>query len=93
MPDNYGDPTQSDRDGFIGNTLYAVLEHRFNEQFSGFTHTYGFNNRSAYNGTYSYSDANHLDTMLDTRQLHSRTLEYWPALPTGDLCFPIVFQL
>ncbi|AHF78904.1 TonB-dependent vitamin B12 receptor [Sodalis praecaptivus] len=73
LPDNYGDPAQPDRDGFMSKTLYAALEHRFNEQFSGFTRTYGFNNRSAYDGTYSYSDPNHLDALPDTRQLYSRT--------------------
>lgn len=73
LPDNYGDPVQPDRDGFMSKTLYAALEHQFNEQFSGFTRTYGFNNRSAYDGTYSYSDPNHLDALPDTRQLYSRT--------------------
>lgn len=73
LPDTYGDPAQLDRDGFMSKTLYAGLEHRFNDRFSGFARTYGFSNRSAYDGTYSYSDFNHPDALPDTRQLYSRT--------------------
>ncbi|PLR45237.1 TonB-dependent vitamin B12 receptor BtuB [Chimaeribacter arupi] len=75
MPDNYGDPRQPDRDGFMSKSLWAGLEHHFNDQFSGFARAYGYDNRSAYDGTYSYSDPAHSDALPDTRQLYSRTYD------------------
>ena len=75
LPDNYGDPAQPDRDGFMSKTLYASLDHIFNEQFSGFARAYGFDNRTAYDGSYAYSDPAHPDALPDTRQLYSRTYD------------------
>lgn len=75
LPDNYGDPRQPDRDGFMSKTLWAGLEHQFNDQFSGFARAYGFDNRTAYDGTYSYADPAHSDALPDTRQLYSRTYD------------------
>ncbi|MFS2225214.1 TonB-dependent vitamin B12 receptor BtuB [Pantoea sp. B65] len=72
-PDVYGDPAQPDRDGFMSKTLYGMVEHQFNDQFSGFFRGYGFDNRTAYDGTYVY-DANYAITGLpDTRQLYSQS--------------------
>lgn len=73
LPDNYGNPAQPDRDGFMSKALFASLEHRFDDRFSGFARTYGFNNRTAYDGNYSFNDVNHYDALPDTRQLYSRT--------------------
>ncbi|TKI03421.1 TonB-dependent vitamin B12 receptor BtuB [Martelella alba] len=75
LPDNYGDPAQPDRDGFMSKTLYAAVDHIFSDRFSGYARTYGFDNRTAYDGDYSYSDPNHPDALLDTRQLYSRTYD------------------
>jgi len=75
LPDNYGNPRQPDRDGFMSKTIWAGLEHQFNEQFSGFARAYGFDNRTAYDGTYSYADPAHFDALPDTRQLYSRTYD------------------
>lgn len=75
LPDAYGDPAQPDRDGFMSKTLYASLEHQFDEQFSGFARAYGYDNRTAYDGSYADTDPLHPDALLDTRQLYSRTYD------------------
>lgn len=75
LPDNYGDPAQPDRDGFMSKTLFASLEHSFNEQFSGFARAYGFDNRTGYDGSYTYTDPAHSDALPDSRQLYSRTYD------------------
>ncbi|MCZ4059843.1 TonB-dependent vitamin B12 receptor BtuB [Pantoea sp. LMR881] len=69
-PDNYGTPAQKDRDGFMSKTLYGALEHQFSEQFSGFVRGYGFDNRTAYDGSATYVEP---DTFVDTRQLYSQS--------------------
>ncbi|WP_213992551.1 TonB-dependent vitamin B12 receptor BtuB [Sodalis sp. dw_96] len=75
LPDPYGDPAQPDRDGFMSKTLFASLDHAFNQQFSGFARMYGYDNRTAYDGTYAYTDPEHYDALPDTRQLYSRTYD------------------
>ncbi len=70
LPDSYGDPGQSDRDGFMSKTVYGALEHDFSDQFSGFFRGYGFDNRTAYDGYLTYVEPN---TFVDTRQLYSQT--------------------
>ncbi|XBS69984.1 TonB-dependent vitamin B12 receptor BtuB [Acerihabitans sp. KWT182] len=75
LPDPYGDPAQPDRDGFMSKTLFASLEHAFNQQVSGFARVYGYDNRTAYDGTYTYTDPAHEDALPDTRQLYSRTYD------------------
>ncbi|OTA18667.1 iron-regulated outer membrane virulence protein, TonB receptor family [Xenorhabdus beddingii] len=58
---------QPDRDGFMSKMLWLEIDHKINEQISGFARAYGFNNRTAY-------DAWNLgDT--DTRELFSRTYD------------------
>lgn len=70
LPDSYGDPRQPDRDGFMSKTLYGSLMHNFNDNVSGFIRGYGFDNRTAYDGTYSYTSPYALP---DTQQLYSQT--------------------
>ncbi|QKJ88993.1 Vitamin B12 transporter BtuB [Paramixta manurensis] len=70
LPDDFGDPAQHDRDGFMSKTLYGALEHQFNQQFSGFFRGYGFDNRTAYDGFPTFVEPN---TFIDTRQLYSQT--------------------
>jgi vitamin B12 transporter len=71
LPDNYGDPRQPDRDGFMSKTLYGSLLHNFNDNLSGFIRGYGFDNRTAYDGDYSYTAP--YDALIDTQQLYSQT--------------------
>ncbi|CEE91259.1 outer membrane porin: vitamin B12/cobalamin transport, receptor for E colicins, bacteriophage BF23 [Xenorhabdus nematophila str. Anatoliense] len=58
---------QPDRDGFMSKTLWLEIDHKINEQMSGFARTYGFNNRTAY-------DAGGIGG-TDTRELFSRTYD------------------
>ncbi|QDY43408.1 TonB-dependent vitamin B12 receptor BtuB [Candidatus Pantoea soli] len=73
LPDIYGDPAQKDRDGFMNKTLYGALEHQFTDEISGFVRGYGFDNRTAYDGTYSYDTNFNINGLNDTRQLYSQT--------------------
>lgn len=73
LPDNYGNPAQPDRDGFMSKSLYGTVQHQFNDYFSGFFRGFGYNNRTAYDGNYSYTDLSHLDALPDTRKLYSQT--------------------
>lgn len=91
LPDNYGNPAQSDRDGFMSKMLFASLDHQFNQQFGGFARAYGFDNRTGYDGTYGYTDPNHPDALATTRQLYSRTydtgLRYQEGIYAAQLIF------
>lgn len=74
LPDTSGDPAQKDRDGFMSKSLYGAIEHQFDDEFSGFVRGYGYDNRTAYDGTYSYnSDYSQITGLPDTRQLYSQT--------------------
>ncbi|WP_312180769.1 TonB-dependent vitamin B12 receptor BtuB [Pantoea sp. CTOTU46764] len=73
LPDVYGDPAQKDRDGFMSKSLYGSLEHQFSDELSGFFRGYGFDNRTAYDGTYSYDSSFNITGLNDTRQLYSQT--------------------
>ncbi|NKI73045.1 TonB-dependent vitamin B12 receptor BtuB [Dickeya sp. CFBP 2040] len=70
-------PRQPDRDGFMSKSIYGAVEHRFNDEFSGFLRGYGFDNRSDYDGYQAYNDDY---TVLlgtpDIRQLYSQS---WDA--------------
>ncbi|AHG22758.1 vitamin B12/cobalamin outer membrane transporter [Chania multitudinisentens RB-25] len=66
---NTGMQSQQDRDGFMSKVLYGAVDHRFNEQFSGFVRGYGYDNRTAYDGFYSSSS----DPLVDTRKLYNQT--------------------
>lgn len=68
---NTGGLRQPDRDGFMSKSLYGALEHNFSEQWSGFVRGYGYDNRTAYDGS-SYIPG----VLVDTRQLYSQT---WDA--------------
>ncbi len=53
---------QTDRDGFMNKTLYGALEHAFTDgQWSGFVRGFGYDNRTAYDGYYSYDNSFNLD--------------------------------
>lgn len=67
---NTGGLAQPDRDGFMSKTLYGALEHNFSDEWNGFVRGYGYDNRTAYDGS-PYGEA-----LLDTRQLYSQT---WDA--------------
>lgn len=69
-PDVYGNPAQKDRDGFMSKSLYGSVEHQFNEELSGFVRGYGYDNRTAYDNSLSYSVPG---ALVDTRQLYSQT--------------------
>lgn len=69
-PDVYGDPAQKDRDGFMSKSLYGAVEQQFNEEFSGFVRGYGYDNRTAYDNSLSYTVPG---ALVDTRQLYSQT--------------------
>ena len=71
-PNDYG-PAQGDRDGFMSKTLYGNLEHQFSDALSGFVRGYGFDNRTAYDGSYSYDSSPNIVGLADTRQLYSQT--------------------
>ena len=72
---NASGPAQPDRDGFMSKTLYGSLEHQFDERFSGFIRSYGFDNRTDYDASYAYDSSFQLvpGVLADTRQLYSRT--------------------
>ncbi|AKA38611.1 TonB-dependent vitamin B12 receptor BtuB [Yersinia ruckeri] len=67
---NTGTAKQPDRDGYMGKMLWVGLNHKFNEEFTGFARAYGFDNRSDYDGYYSVGSP-----LIDTRQLSSRTYD------------------
>jgi len=69
-PDAFGDERQKDRDGFMSKTLYGSIEQQLTEAFSGFIRGYGYDNRTAYDGSSTYVKP---DTYVDTRQLYSQT--------------------
>ncbi|MGJ0129572.1 TonB-dependent vitamin B12 receptor BtuB [Pantoea sp. ARC607] len=72
-PNDYG-PAQHDRDGFMSKTLYGNLEHQFSDELTGFVRGYGFDNRTAYDGSYSYDQSfTNVVGLADTRQLYSQT--------------------
>ncbi|KFK91990.1 MULTISPECIES: TonB-dependent vitamin B12 receptor BtuB [unclassified Serratia (in: enterobacteria)] len=73
LPDGFGNPAQPDRDGFMSKALYGQLQHQFSESLSGFMRGYGYDNRTAYDGSYSYQDPLHADALPDTRQLYSQS--------------------
>ncbi|MCW2487694.1 TonB-dependent vitamin B12 receptor BtuB [Candidatus Symbiopectobacterium sp. NZEC127] len=56
-------PAQPDRDGFLSKSLYGMVEHKFDDRFSGFLRAYGYDNRSDYDNF----------NAVDTRQLYSQT--------------------
>ncbi|MFZ1872998.1 MAG: TonB-dependent vitamin B12 receptor BtuB [Chania sp.] len=62
LPDSFGNPAQPERDGFMSKSLYGQLQHQFTEQLGGFVRGYGYDNRTAYDGSYT-----------DTRQLYSQS--------------------
>ncbi|WP_075183244.1 TonB-dependent vitamin B12 receptor BtuB [Pantoea sp. 1.19] len=68
-PNDYG-PAQPDRDGFMSKTLYGAVSHDFSAQWSGFVRGFGFDNRTAYDNSESYSVPG---ALVDTRQLYSQT--------------------
>ncbi len=92
MPDNYGDPAQPDRDGFMSKALFASLDHSFNEQFSGFARAYGYDNRSGYDGTFGYNDPAHYDALADTRQLYSRNYDTGLRFQEGIYASQLIFS-
>ena len=71
-PNDYG-PAQGDRDGFMSKTLYGALEHQFSDELSGFVRGYGFDNRTAYDGSLTYDKDFNVVGLADTRQLYSQT--------------------
>ncbi|PKH19148.1 vitamin B12/cobalamin outer membrane transporter [Enterobacterales bacterium CwR94] len=68
-PNDYG-PAQPDRDGFMSKALYGAVTHEFDDRFSGFVRGYGFDNRTAYDNSSSFSVPG---ALVDTRQLYSQT--------------------
>ncbi len=69
-PDALGNTAQPDRDGFMSKNIYGAIEHQINDDFSAFVRGYGFDNRTAYDGSPTYVQP---DTYVDTRQLYSQT--------------------
>ncbi|WJV62388.1 TonB-dependent vitamin B12 receptor BtuB [Pectobacteriaceae bacterium CE70] len=70
LPDGFGDPAQTDRDGFMSKSLYGALEHQFSDIISGFVRGYEFDNRTDYDGTLS---STRLGALPDTRQLYNQS--------------------
>ncbi|ADO50507.1 TonB-dependent vitamin B12 receptor BtuB [[Enterobacter] lignolyticus] len=68
---NTGGVAQPDRDGFMSKTLYGSIEHDFSEQWGAFVRGYGYDNRTAYDGSVFTPGV-----LVDTRQLYSQT---WDA--------------
>jgi vitamin B12 transporter len=66
-----GGQAQPDRDGFMSKSLWLGAQHQFNEQWSGFTRAYGYDNRTGYDGYYSGAAT----ALLDTRKVYSRTYD------------------
>lgn len=73
LPDSFGNPAQPDRDGFMSKSLYGELQHQFSDRLGGFVRGYGYDNRTAYDGSYNYQDPLHPDALPDTRQLYSQS--------------------
>lgn len=73
LPDSFGNPAQPDRDGFMSKSLYGQLQQQFTEQLGGFVRGYGYDNRTAYDGSYNYQDPLNPDALPDTRQLYSQS--------------------
>ena len=69
-PDIYGNPAHKDRDGFMSKTLYGAVEQQLSNELSGFVRGYGFDNRTAYDNSQSFSVPG---ALVDTRQLYSQT--------------------
>ncbi|MBI6547971.1 TonB-dependent vitamin B12 receptor BtuB [Xenorhabdus lircayensis] len=65
---NTGGYPQPDRDGFMSKMLWLEIDHKMNDQISGFARAYGFNNRTAYDDSYN-------EMLVDTRELFSRTYD------------------
>jgi len=68
---NTGGVAQPDRDGFMSKTLYGSVEHDFSERWGAFVRGYGYDNRTAYDGSVFTPGV-----LVDTRQLYSQT---WDA--------------
>ncbi|MDF7679386.1 TonB-dependent vitamin B12 receptor BtuB [Enterobacteriaceae bacterium ESL0689] len=68
---NTGGVRQPDRDGFMSKTLYGALTHHFSSEWSGFIRGYGYDNRTAYDGSPDFNGV-----IADTRQLYSQN---WDA--------------
>ncbi|ALR74858.1 TonB-dependent vitamin B12 receptor BtuB [[Enterobacter] lignolyticus] len=68
---NTGGVAQPDRDGFMSKTLYGSIEHDFSDQWGAFVRGYGYDNRTAYDGSVFTPGV-----LVDTRQLYSQT---WDA--------------
>jgi len=49
----------SDRDGFRSKTLWAGINHRFNDNFAGFARGYGYNNKTGYDAGYTNGGDEH----------------------------------
>ncbi|PHM72798.1 TonB-dependent vitamin B12 receptor BtuB [Xenorhabdus kozodoii] len=62
-----GGDRQPDRDGFMSKLLWLEIDHKINEQMSGFVRAYGLNNRTAYDA-WSIGDT-------DTRELFSHNYD------------------
>ncbi|KEY57179.1 TonB-dependent vitamin B12 receptor BtuB [Serratia sp. DD3] len=73
LPDSFGNPAQPDRDGFMSKSLYGELQHQFSGQLQGFVRGYGYDNRTSYDGFYSFNDPVNFDALPDTRQLYSQS--------------------
>ncbi len=91
LPSPYG-PAQEDRDGFMSKTLFASLDHTFNDNVGGYARVYGFDNRTGYDGTLSYSDPEHADALPDTRKLYSRTYDTGLRFIAGDYASQLMFS-
>ncbi|MGJ3355045.1 TonB-dependent vitamin B12 receptor BtuB [Providencia sp. Je.9.19] len=61
---NTGGHPQPDKDGFLNKTLWLGVEHQFTTNTSAYVRSYGYDNRTSYDGT-----------PADTRKLYSRTYE------------------
>ncbi len=57
----------------MSKSLYGAVQHRFNEQISGFVRGYGYDNRTGYDGFYSYDKNFNITGLPDTRKLYSQT--------------------
>ncbi len=90
LPDNYGDPRQPDRDGFMSKSLYGAVDHQFNNQFSGFVRGYGYDNRTDYDGTLTYDDSYNVAGLPDTRQLYSQGWDAGLRFHEGDYASQLV---
>ncbi|EMM0381717.1 TonB-dependent vitamin B12 receptor BtuB [Pluralibacter gergoviae] len=64
---------QPDRDGFMSKSLYGALEQQFNDNLSGFVRGFGYDNRTAFDGSSIYDDNFNEIGTTDTRKLYSQT--------------------